>query len=48
MPRQMDLFEHAYARLVRAAKSRPCADGQAAAKRLRAFVRAMLRAEVQP
>jgi hypothetical protein len=42
----LPLFDHAFARLSRAARSRPCADGAAAVKRLRRFVHAMLKAEV--
>lgn len=43
----LPLFDHALARLQRAARSRPCADRGAAAKRLRRFVHALLRAEVR-
>lgn len=41
-----DLFAWTFARLVREARARPYAHAHAAAKRLRAFVTAQLRAEV--
>lgn len=43
----MPLFEHAWCRLHRAARSQPYANRGAAAKRLRGFVHALLRAEVR-
>lgn len=42
----LPLFDHAHARLARAARARPAADQRAAAKRLRRFVHALLRAEM--
>ena len=41
-----DLFDWAFARLVREARARPYAHAGAASKRLRKFVTAQLRAEV--
>jgi hypothetical protein len=42
----MPLFDWAWSRLHRAARSQPYANNGAAAKRLRGFVHSMLRAEV--
>ena len=42
----LPLFAHALDRLRRAARSRPAANNRAAMKRLRAFVRDLLRCEV--
>jgi len=42
----MTLFDWAWSRLIRAARARPQADNGAAAKRLRKFTTAMLKARV--